>query len=225
VHARLHAAALALLVAAPAAAQTFDGTVAYRVAAADGTRAEMLVMTKGTKVRNESNVLGAGGVRSMIQLTDYGTGNVVTLLPQRHVYVKSSLKTIRGERPAVATPTKGASDIVDTGRRETIAGHSCAVYSSRREALEACIATGLGHFLPFEGESGIGGAAGGGVPGSPALARLLRTFPNGAMVLRVRHGGQQPVELVATRVERGDLPDNLFAVPAGFAEVTAGRRR
>ena len=215
-----------LVVTSPLAAQkVFEGSVTYRIQSPQG-QGEMVIMTKGSKVRTEVRGQNAQGAYYVM---DYSTGDMLSVMPSQRKYVSGNLKQFRdmmhADQEAKASNDAAArhlGDIVDTGRQETIAGVSCEVYRHATTGDDGCIATGLGHFIAFEGQYGLGGGRGApGVPSSPALANLMRTFKDGALVLRVTMGTKEgrPTTMVATKVERTSLPASLFAAPAGYAEI------
>ncbi|HEY7236876.1 MAG TPA: DUF4412 domain-containing protein [Gemmatimonadaceae bacterium] len=210
------AAGLAL----PAAAQrTFEGTIAYTATVGD-KQMQISITSRGQQVRQDFTLpADAPPEAETYQLFDYVNGSVTTVLPAMKKYTVTNLKTLRdamrqGREPRDEDVRKALADITATHRKETIAGFECEVYSLKSTpGDEWCLTTGLGHFLYFEGATGIGGNA--------STAGLMRKFKSGAVVLRMRMRSRngESMSMVATQVDR-TVPDAaVFVVPPGFQEV------
>ena len=142
-----------LAAAAPLAAQGFQGVVTWEMA--EG-KSVMTQMYKGNQVRMEMNQGGHEGV----MLMDNTMSSVTMLMPQQKMYMTMDMKNMMGAAaPDDRTPPK----LTDTGKSETIAGHTCEVYryaeaAGQPETMEMCAAKGMGFFIM--GQSPMGGGGG-----------------------------------------------------------------
>jgi hypothetical protein len=210
------AAGLAL----PAAAQkTFEGTISYTATLSD-KQMQISISSRGQQVRQDFALPpDAPPEAETYQLFDYVNGSVTTVRPAMKKYMVTNLKTLRdamgqGRGPKDEDVRNALADIKATHRKETIAGFECEVYTLKSTpGDEWCLTTGLGHFLYFEGATGIGGNA--------STAGLMKKFKNGAVVLRMqmRSRNGESMSMVATQVDR-TVPDAaVFVVPSSFQEV------
>ena len=212
----------------PAAAQkTFEGTITYDVTMSD-KQVQISISSRGNLVRQDFKMPpDAPPEAETYQLFDYVNGNVTTVLPGMKKYMVTNLKTLRdaigqsGERTDDDV-RKTLADIRSTNRKESIAGIACEVYVLKSTpGDEWCITTGLGHFLYFEGATGGAGTNGTPLGGSSSTAGLMRTFKNGAVVLRMRmrSRGGETMSMVATSIDRTVPPATLFVLPASYEEM------
>jgi hypothetical protein len=223
------AAAIGIVAAAgPAGAQkTFAGTITYDVTLSD--KQMQISISSREKLVRQDFVLPADAPpeAQTYQIFDYGNGNVTTVLPGMKKYMVTNLKTLRDAMGQNGEPRdddvrKTLDDIKSTDRHETIAGYTCDVYTLKSTPRdEWCVATGLGHFLYFEGATGVNTSNPSGVGGGASTASLMRTFKNGAVVLRMRMMSRngETVSMVATRVDRTTPPATLFVLPSSFEEM------
>jgi len=219
----------AMAFATPAAAQkTFEGTITYDVSMRD-KQMQISISSRGKLVRQDFLLPpDAPPEAETYQLFDYANGNVTTVLPGMKKYMVTNLKTLRdalgasGERRDDDV-RKALGDIKATGRKETIAGLTCQVYVlDSTPGDEWCITTGLGHFLYFEGASGVDlGSATSPLGGKSATADLMRTFKAGAVVLRMqmRSRNGDVMSMVASKFERSVPEATLFVLPASYQEM------
>jgi hypothetical protein len=226
--ARLIAAcAIAAAFSTPAPAQkTFEGTISYDVTMSD-KQVQISISSRGNLVRQDFKMPpGAPPEAETYQLFDYKNENVTTVLPGMKKYMVTNLKTLRdaigqsGER-SEDDVRKALADITSTHRKESIAGISCDVYVLKSTpGDEWCITTGLGHFLYFEGATGVAGTNG-PLGGSSSTAGLMRTFKNGAVVLRMRMRSRsgETMSMIATSIDRTVPPATLFVLPASYEEM------
>jgi hypothetical protein len=215
--------------AATAKAQkTFAGTITYDVTLSD-KQMQISISSRDKLVRQDFELpADAPPEAQTYQIFDYGNGNVTTVLPGLKKYMVTSLKTLRdamGQNGDARDDEvrKTLDDIKSTKRRETIAGYTCEVYTLKSTPRdEWCVTTGLGHFLYFEGATGVNttnpSAVGGG---ASTTASLMRTFKDGAVVLRMRMMSRngETVSMVATKVDRTMPPASLFVLPSSFEET------
>jgi len=213
----------------PAAAQkTFEGTITYDVTMSD-KQVQISISSRGHLVRQDFKMpADAPPEAETYQLFDYKNENVTTVLPGMKKYMVTNLKTLRdaiggqsGERNEDDV-RKALADITSTHRKESIAGVSCDVYVLKSTpGDEWCITTGLGHFLYFEGATGGIGTSGTPLGGSSSTAGLMRTFKNGAVVLRMcmQSRSGETMSMVATSIDRTVPPATLFVLPASYEEM------
>ncbi len=174
-----------------------------------------------------------GGVQS-ISITDMAAGKGYTLIPSQKKYLVMDYKEL-GETakemskamgtkhdPAAAAPFK----LTPSGHKETIAGYSCEHYLLQikdGEPIDFCVAKGLGNYLFGGSGGGQGGraAAAGSLSEHPEFRQMAVMFKDGFFPLKmtITKGGKTVMVQEATRVERKSLPDEVFAIPAGYTQI------
>lgn len=209
------------------AQKTFEGTIAYDVTMSD-KQVQISISSRGNLVRQDFKMPpDAPPEAETYQLFDYANGNVTTVLPGMKKYMVTNLKTLRdaigpnGERNDDDV-RKALADITPTHRKESVAGIACEVYVLKSTpGDEWCITTGLGHFLYFEGATGGAGTNGTPLGGNSPTVGLMRTFKNGAVVLRMRMRSRsgETMSMVATSIDRSVPPATLFVLPASYEEM------
>jgi len=201
------------------AQKTFAGTITYDVSLSD-KQMQISISSRDKLVRQDFELpADAPPEAQTYQIFDYGNGNITTVLPGMKKYMVTNLKTLRdvmGQNGDARDDEvrKTIDDIKSTKRRETIAGYTCEVFTLKSTPRdEWCLTTGLGHFLYFEGATAVGGDA--------STASLMRTFKDGAVVLRMRMMSRngETVSMVATKVDRTIPPASLFVLPSSFEET------
>ncbi|HEY2375686.1 MAG TPA: DUF4412 domain-containing protein [Gemmatimonadaceae bacterium] len=218
---------IVVITARAGAQKTFTGTITYDVTLSD--KQMQISISSRDKLVRQDFVLPADAPpeAQTYQIFDYGNGNVTTVLPGMKKYMVTNLKTLRdamGQRGDEHTDDvrKALEDIKPSHRQETIAGYTCDVYTLKSTPRdEWCITTGLGHFLYFEGATDIDADSPATVGGNSPTASLMRTFKNGAVVLRMRMMSRngETVSMVATKLDRTTPPATLFVRPASFEEM------
>lgn len=210
-----------------AAQKTFEGTITYTIDMGD-RQMQLAISARGDKVRQEMTMTGTPIFsEGTYQIFDNRTGDVTTVVPGMKRFMVANVKALREQDSQTAAARDSArekawSNLVSSGRSERIVGIACDVYVFKDNPDdEVCVTSALGHFRAFEGESGISSRAGGSVGGNPALSRLMRTFKEGAVVLRVRRSGPdgRDISMVATKLDRTRRPSADFGIPAGFEEM------
>ena len=219
----------AVILSAPGLAQkTFEGTITYNVTLSD-KQMQISISSRDKLVRQDFELpADAPPEAQTYQLFDYENGNVTTVLPGMKKYMVTNLKTLRdamgqNREPRDDDVRKALDDIKSTKRHETIAGYTCEVYTLKSTPPdEWCITTGLGHFLYFEGATGVNPGTASTVGGDGSTASLMRTFKNGAVVLRMRMLSRngETVSMVATKVDRMVPPATLFVLPSSYEEMS-----
>lgn len=199
----------AVLLAAPLAAQGFEGVANFRMAGAKG---EMVQYYKGGKVRMEGM-----GMNDGYMLMEPGTMKVVMTKEKMVMVMDASGKG----RKSTESPK-----ITDLGTHETIAGKNCENYLVEgKESHEICVAKGMGYFMfgspggpmgrgrgPTLPDIVAGGAGGGGLP------PMLR---DGFFPLRITKvsAGKRELQLEATLIEAKPLDPALFEIDPEFKEM------
>jgi hypothetical protein len=210
------------------AQKTFAGTITYDVTLSD-KQMQISISSRDKLVRQDFKLpADAPPEAQTYQIFDYGNGNVTTVLPGMKKYMVTNLKTLRdamGQNGDARDDEvrKTIDDIKSTKRRETIAGYTCVVYTLKSTPRdEWCLTTGLGHFLYFEGATGVNTASPSAMGGDASTANLMRTFKDGAVVLRMRMMSRngETVSMVATKVDRTIPPASLFVLPSSFEEMS-----
>jgi len=219
----LLAFATSATLASPSHAQRkFEGTLTYDIDIG-GRQMIVVLSARGNKARQDVDMPGTSVVsKGTYQLVDYDKDNVITVVPAMKRFMVMDLKPLRdasGETRARRDSTRermlGA--MTATGRRESVAGVECEVYTNTElPGDEWCITSALGYFRAFEGPRGASPMS----PGA-AVSPLMRTFKDGAVVLRLRMTGPDgnEVKMVATKIDRSPPPPKTFAIPAGFEEM------
>ncbi|HKW48963.1 MAG TPA: DUF4412 domain-containing protein [Gemmatimonadaceae bacterium] len=210
------------------AQKTFAGTINYDVTLTD--KQMQISISSRDKLVRQDFVLpqDAPPEAQTYQIFDYGNGNVTTVLPGMKKYMMTNLKTLRDAMAQSGDSRddhmkQTLEDIKSTSRHETIAGYTCEVYTLKSTPRdEWCITTGLGHFLYFEGATGVDMSNPSAAAGGGSTASLMRTFKDGAVVLRMRMMSRngETVSMVATKVDRTTPPATLFVLPANFEEMS-----
>jgi len=113
-------------------------------------------------------------------------------------------------------------DINRTGRRETIAGHACehVDIATTQGQIDMCVATDLDYYFIGGTTGGRGNGAAAGF--NPKLEQAIRdAFKDGFFPLKVTaNQNGQNMSMVATKVERKALPDDLFVIPSDYTKMS-----
>jgi hypothetical protein len=201
-----------LLLAAPLAAQGFEGTVSLHFESGD-----MVQHYKAGKVRMEGGGMGEGWM-----LMEGTTMKIVA--PQEKMVILMDAKGKSSHKH-----DGQSAKVTDLGTTETIAGKSCKNWLIEdKERYEICAAKGMGYFmfarpggpmgrgrgpdLPDFTASGTG-AGGGGAP------EFLR---DGFFPLRMTKltGAKREVQMEVTKIEPKTLDAAMFEIPTGYKEMT-----
>lgn len=210
------------------AQKTFAGTITYDVTLSD-KQVQISISSRDQLVRQDFLLPpDAPPEAQTYQIFDYANGNVTTVLAGMKKYMVTNLKTLRdamGQSGEARSDDvrKTLDDITSTKRHETIAGLTCEVYTLKSTPRdEWCITTGLGHFLYFEGATGVDISNPSGAGRGASTASLLRTFKDGAVVLRMKMMSRngETVSMVATNVDRTMPSATLFVIPSSFEETS-----
>ena len=209
----------AILPVRPLVAQTFEGVVTMRVAAAaprgaagagqaprPGQELEYLVRNGAVRV----NMRGPTGGMSMLMVPPGRT--LFILMAAQRAYMEMPMGAM-ASTPEAAPPAD--VKVTRTGRTETIAGYSCEHVQmvSAAQTIDLCLAKGLGRYVNPMAAMAQGAA--------PTWQRMLMAedgFP-----LRITMAdGSVPIEVVKIAPQR--LDNALFAVPPSFTKMAMPRR-
>lgn len=203
-----HAPILALLLAAPLGAQTFEGAISMNMSGQNGRSTPITYLIKGEKARMEM-----GGAMQAAMIYDVPGGKMLMVMTQQRMYMEMDLNgAMAGARGQMEgkKPT-----ITRTGRMETIAGYSCEHVTSTDESgktVDICLSKDLKAQFRMPGSGNP--MAGRGAP-PPSWAQDLTGF-----ALKVQEGDK--VMLEVTKVEPKSLDAALFAPPEGFTKMDMG---
>ena len=194
--------ALATLAPGFADAQTFEGIVTMKVHGTDSAREprEMQYALRQGVARVE---MAARGDARSVMIIDQAAKTTTMLMPAQKKYMVMPIPQNVGEHRAGDHPR---TEIVRTGRKETIAGHECEhwLVKGAEHEIDACVASGLGSFMM--GGRGREDAWGG-------LLRDQQGFP--LKVARV--GGATFMEV--TKIEKKSLDASLFTPPPDYQKM------
>ena len=211
-------AALALTPATAAAQIQFEGTVTGTMAA-DGMEVEMVQHMRGSMLRLDLTVPGAG---SMTQITNVQSGEMLMVVHEEKMWM--DMAAMRQMMPGLsAESASGEGDmpeIQETDRIETIAGYECRHYILSFEGggdeIDVCAAPGLGCFIPGA-PAGLDRGDSGGLPGLPQEAeRWIELFGDGFFILSMDAGD---ASFVVRELERGEPAEEMFTPPADYTEM------
>lgn len=224
---------LVLLTLVPAAlsAQTFEGTVSYKVVAPGSTQPVTATMTmKGDRTSTVLTIpagptSGPLAGKEMRMIVDRPAGKVTTLMPavpgMPGMENAKGMKMVREITNDANTPTDpGAkTEIRKLGTSQTIAGFACDDYELVGQGsvvTRMCLATSLGAFtFPQMGGPGRGAA-------SPEWVRALGNKPT--FPLKVWSPNNNTVGMEVTSIKRGAVPASAFDVPEGYVDMGAMMR-
>jgi len=218
------AALLAAPLAAAAGQQAFEGVVEYDMTGT-GQVMHTIYYQKGPHVRTEMNV----GGQAAAMIMDGATGTMTTIMPAQKMYMTMNFREMAGGLPQHARDSVHLPKITSTGRHETIAGHDCEhvlmTTEENHTQIDVCVARGMGFYM----SGGAGGRGASRDPWSsilnandPRYAELRRQFASGFFPLKMEmkdEHGQVQMAMVATKIDRRNLSDDLFRPPAGFTEM------
>ena len=230
-----------LAAAAPLAAQ-FEGTVSMKLSGTGPQNMGDISMKMMVKGDQQATLVtlppGAGngmmGGMEIRMVYDPKTMTATTLMPlppalaQAPMFASAKgLKMVADLSKTTANPNASSDvtvDIKKLGTTERIAGYDCDDYEikpSNGDAMRACIAQSLGHFL----FPNTGGPMGRGSSGSPAWTKAFGTKPGFPLKVWSPAGGGVAMEV--TSIEKGSVSADMFAIPDGYVDMGAmmgGRR-
>ncbi len=222
-----------MVLAAPLAAQGFEGTVTASMGAADGTVGEMKFLVKG----DQTSVVMTGGANmgpmagaEIRIIMDTKAGKSTMLIPltgdmaaqfgamgggnMKGIKQVVDLHQLAGRGQAADTTTP---EVKALGTSQTIAGHKCNDFeiTSRKEVTRVCLSTDMGTFT-FPSMGGGPGGRGRGAAGSPSWTRLMASHPGYPLKVWTTDG---KVSFEVTKIEKGNVPASAFEIPEGYMDL------
>jgi hypothetical protein len=204
---------LAVIGAAPLAAQAFEGTLTFVAHGVDGDKT-ITEWVKGSDTRYDFASAGSASAQGTM-IIDGKAKTRTVVMPARKAYMTAPYD------PAARKPGPGEKSDVKwtrTGKTETVAGVKCEVIhgvgteNGKPKEADICVAKGLG----------FGGGSTGGGPFSEALteyANLSLAPGEGIVKMTSIEGGKPAVQLELTKVDRHSLAAADFQPPAGFTKI------
>lgn len=205
---------LLALLGATLAASAFEGWIHFALKTGRDPEQLLSYAAKGTSIRLEPKSEEAGGTALLI---DTRERTMFLLMPAQRVFVRLPLKP--GLAPSTATPPPPRESSPEaTGIAERFLDYSCLRYVLVHgdSTTESWVTTELGGLAAL-GASPLAALLGGGGALS-ALERTDAAFPLKVVTRDSR--GRETFRFEALQIEPGPLPDELFAVPAGFRPLT-----
>jgi hypothetical protein len=187
-----------------------------------GVRATaMIYYIAKSKMRIEVKILDPPG--ETVLLWDYSTGKGIALMAPTRTYTIIDFMGMQAEyRKSHNIKEYKFPKLADTGKKETIAGHTCEHYLVGEQNMDMCVAKGLGYL-------GVGGAEGSmGMPYLAGTEDISNAGPEwksllegGAFPLKMSalKNGQRRDSLEVTNIEQRSVDESLFAIPPGYKEA------
>jgi len=194
--------------AAPAAAQSFEGVIAF-----DATSNEITTSfdyyVKGSQVRIE---VGASGRQGAAVIIDAKKNLATMLVPGSGMYMEFDLTEQASKK---GTPPAEGVVLTRTGRTDEIAGQECEEFAASSQSMKADVwaVAGFGRFMQFDPS-----------PKStrPSLSLERKLAQQGLFPLRmvVRDlSGREQSRIEAKRIEERSLDSRLFTIPTGWKRM------
>jgi hypothetical protein len=201
-------AGIALVAAtAPLSAQAFEGRITIKLSSESGQSREMEYLARDNKVRIEI----PGQAQSVAMVMDPANQKMLMLMTDRKIYVEGPFSPAAAAR--ASEQAGGRATVKATGKKETIAGYQCEhflITDADGSSVDACIAHGLGSFLPPESGGPMAGVGSSNTDWSSQLGK--DAFP-----LRVTKGNTTVLEV--TKIEKTSLDPSLFTAPEGWKKI------
>jgi hypothetical protein len=214
-------------------AQTgFNGVITFKTTSSSGRTDTVKQLTKDRRLRLE----GFGG-QGGAMIIDKGAGRIMLIQPEQKQYM-SMTEADAKQMQAMMGPMlermkrqqgapKGQLRFAKTGRTEVVAGVRCEIYRGQfddpemdqKQEGEACLAPGVGFALGDLMSSTSMLMGGGRGPDEFEQYRELVGTNQGILKAGRLEHGQLRTELEAIAIEKGSVPDSMFAPPAGYTEV------
>jgi Domain of unknown function (DUF4412) len=166
------------------------------------------------------------GTQTMI--FDMKNQQMIILIPQMQKYMVQPMGQGQpaagqyagaGAPPSSVSNNSGAS-FKDTGTKETILGYDCEEYlvTTPKETAQLWLTDQLGTFMGFYHGGGPGGRGSQQASDWEGVLKGKNFFPM-RMVMKNAKG---TTKMEVTSVEKGSLPDSLFAPPDGWQKFDLG---
>lgn len=208
------AAAALTLTACSKTLASFEGEITMHTTVAAGGAHDMVVETKGDKLRFDVNSDG----EASHAVYDPSTNKVLLFFDGPKKYADLDFGT-----PSSAPNTDpGTSTITKAGTHKTIAGYECDVWSVKDVSgkhSEVCIAEGIAFF-------DINGLRPGAPRTESPLARQFRehkSFPLESIDYDAQ--GKELSRMEVVKIEKSKLDDSTFAIPSGYTKLEMPKPR
>jgi len=205
------------LLIAPAllAADAFVGKISLAMTDAKGKTTVMNNSMKGTSTRIDVEGMPGG------MIMDFTKREMIMLMTSEKMYMVMPIKEGNPHENPAAKPAAD-SDVVATGKTETILGYLCkqVMVTEGKKTTEMWIAEGLGMFGGMGGPGGGGGMFGHKKGNAETAAKWEQALKGkSGFPLRVitrDAAGKESFKMEATKIEKGGVTDADFAPPADF---------
>ena len=220
------------VLAAPLAAQGFEGTVSMNIPAADGSLSTVKYLTKGDQVAvlmTAGASMGPMAGAEMRMIIDVKGGKTTVLIPLTADMATQfgamgggnmkGIKQVVDLNQVVGRVDTTTPEIKALGTSQTIAGHKCNDFevTARQEVTRVCLSTDFGSFTFPASGGGFGGRGRGG-SGVPGWTQMLRSHPGYPLkAWTPSHDGKVIFEV--TKIEKGSVPASMFEIPEGFMDL------
>lgn len=195
-----------LVLAAPAAALAFEGLIDYEIQTSGEKKPLVLsYAVKGAKIRVESGRDGA-------MILEPAARTAIVLSAGERMAIKQTLPDPKDGKKGDA---KGKFEFVNTGKKETVAGRVCTVYTYKaiEGEGEICSAEGMGNFMFAAGKGE-----------NTAWEKEIASrglFPLRMAAKDLKTG--KTTTMKAVRVEAKSLPSSDFEIPRGYQVIEPGQ--
>jgi outer membrane lipoprotein-sorting protein len=206
----------ALLAPAVLCAAEFEGRITMKMTPARGQSQEIRYAIKGGKLRMEF----PGQKEAVAMIVDPVKRESIMLMDEQKMYMVTPMQDL--ETPA---DKKGgeAPKLEKTGETEKILGYTAEKYISTHEntKTELWLAEGIGTFVGFSGGRGPMGGRGGPPPQGWERALAGKEFFPLRVVTHDK-ANKQTFKMEVTNIDKGALPDGMFAPPADYQKFDMG---
>ncbi|MCW9707626.1 DUF4412 domain-containing protein [Fodinibius salsisoli] len=193
-----------------AIAQDFEGVIHYQFDKMEQQNMDDIqYMIKNGKIRMEFGM----GPQSGAMLYKPDESKMTFIMDQMKSYMSMDMTDMSQESNYDSKWDK--SEVEKTGQTKEIAGHDCEIWNianDNDEKLTMCMANDLGTFM---------------TPGNPMAKQnapdwAKEIIAEGFMPLEVieQSGGNETVQMRATKIEEKSLSDELFEVPQGYRDMS-----
>lgn len=213
--------------AAPLAAQGFEGTVTMNIPASAGSVTTVKYLTKGDQVA----VLMTGGPNmgpmagaEIRMIIDAKAGKTTMLIPLTAEMATAmgggnmkGIKQVVDLNQVTARADTSSVEVKALGTSQIIAGHKCNDFeiTSKKEVTMVCLSTDMGTFT-FPNTGGGPGGRGRPASSSPSWTRLLASHPGYPLKAWTPDG---KVTFEVTKIEKGSVPASMFEIPEGYMDL------
>lgn len=214
---RMRLMLLPMFLAAPLAAQAFEGTVTMKVGAGEQVTGEAKYFIKGDKLAVAMSMAQMQGIE-LRMLINTPPGKMTTLIPATGPMASRLPAGTKGMKRTVDMDAEVSQtdmskfQVKKLGTTQTIAGNSCDDFemTDGTTVTKFCLATTLGRFVM------PGGGMGGRSQQMPAWAKAVGG--KGGFPLKVQDA-QGRVLMEVLKIERGSVPASTFEIPEGYMDM------